>query len=118
MTISFLDHFKARGRTASALMPQAAALPFAGLAEVRAYWEGLRRRNQLPLRSQLDPRGLAGALDRVFIAERIGRGLVQVRIAGSGLVALAETDPRGLPLSCLFAADSRPVLAQVLENMI
>lgn len=90
---------------------------FAGLAEVRAYWEGLRQAGGLPERAALDPRGLGGALDRVFLAERIGHGLVQVRIAGSALGALAGIDLRGLPLSCLFAAEARPLLAEVLEEV-
>jgi hypothetical protein len=110
MTLTFLDRFRTRR--------DAPAVPvFDGLAQVRAYWEGLRRGASIPARSALDPRGLAGVLDLVFLAERIGRGLVQVRIAGSGLAELAGLDLRGLPLSCLFAAESRPVLAQMLEQV-
>jgi hypothetical protein len=88
---------------------------FDGLAQVRAYWEALRIGGALPDRAQLDPRGLAGVLDRVFLAEPIARGLVQLRIAGSALAEIAGTDPRGLPLSCLFAAEARPMLAETLE---
>ncbi len=108
MTLSFLDRLRPRR--------EAPSIPvFEGLAQVRAYWEGLRQASTLPDRSQLDPRGLSGMLDRVFLAERIGRGLVQVRVAGSALVDFAGMDVRGLPLSCLFAADARPRLAQSLE---
>ena len=88
---------------------------FAGPAQVRAYWEGLRQGGGIPDRMALDPRGMGGALDRVFLAERIGRGLVQVRIAGSALAEAAGMDLRGLPLSCLFRPEARPVLAEVLE---
>ncbi len=88
---------------------------FAGPSQVRAYWEGLRRDGGLPDRAQLDPRGLGGVLDRVFLAEPIGKGLVQVRIAGSALTEAAGMDLRGLPLSCLFAAESRDMLAEALE---
>lgn len=88
-----------------------------GLAQVRAYWEGLRVGGGIPLRSALDPRGFAGVLDRVFLAERIGQGLAQVRIAGSGLTEFADADLRGLPLSCLFTAEARPMLAQVMERV-
>ncbi len=110
MTLTFLDRFRPR---------QAAPSPpvFDGLAQVRAYWEGLRRDGALPGRSTLDPRGLSGMLGRVFLAERIGHGLAQIRAAGSALVDFAGTDLRGLPLSCLFAADSRPLLAQSLERV-
>ncbi|MBN8632612.1 MAG: PAS domain-containing protein [Rhodobacterales bacterium] len=110
MTLSFLERFRAQRD-----LPQTPL--FEGLPQVRAYWEGLRLNGQLPDRAALDPRGLGGMLDRVFLADRIGRGLVQIRVAGSGLAAFAGADVRGLPLSCLFASDSRPLLAQVLEDI-
>jgi hypothetical protein len=91
---------------------------FAGPAQVRAYWEGLRRKAALPTRAALDPRGLGGVLDRVFLAEGIGTGLARVRIAGSALTEFAGTDLRGLPLSCLFTPTARPVLADALEPVL
>lgn len=110
MALTFLDRFRT-GPKAPA--PQV----FDGFDQVRAYWEGLRQDAQIPARSALDPRGLGGVLDRVFLAERIGRGVAQIRIAGSGLADFAALDPRGLPLSCLFAPESRPVLAEALEQV-
>lgn len=110
MTLSFLDRLHAR-------RDRAAPPVFDGLAQVRAYWEGLRDKGGLPQRSALDPRGLSGMLDRIFLAERIGRGLVQLRLAGSGLADFAGTDVRGLPLSCLFTPESRPLLAQSIETV-
>lgn len=108
MTLSFLDRLRPRR--------DPAALPvFEGLAQVRAYWEGLREGGGLPQRSRLDPRGMTGVLDRIFLVERIGRGLAQLRIAGSGLGDFAGMDVRGLPLSCLFTPESRPLLAQSIE---
>ena len=94
---------------------QAPAPVFEGPSQVRAYWEALRIGGALPDRGQMDPRGLGGVLDRVFLAEHIAPGLVQVRIAGSGLAEIAGMDLRGLPLSCLFTAQARPQLAQTLE---
>lgn len=110
MALTFLDRFRSRPATPSPMV-------FDGLAQVRAYWEALRSQGGLPGRSALDPRGLSGILDRVFLADRIGQGLAQIRVAGSGLADFAGADLRGLPLSCLFAADSRPVLAQSLERV-
>ena len=108
MTLSFLDR----------LRPRPAPPPvFDGLAQARAYWEGLREDGGLPQRDRLDPRGMTGILDRIFLAERIGRGLAQLRIAGSGLSDFAGMDVRCLPLSCLFAPDSRPLLGQMVENV-
>lgn len=110
MTPSFLDRLRPRRDPAPRPV-------FDGLAQVRAYWEGLRDAGQLPQRAALDPRGLSGALDRVFLAERIGRGLAQVQVAGSGLADFAGMDVRGLPLSCLFTPESRPLLAQGIETV-
>jgi hypothetical protein len=89
----------------------------AGIAMVRAYWEALRRDGGIPARSEIDPRGISAALDRVFLAERIAPGLAQIRIAGSALSDIAALDPRGLPLSCLFAPDARSRLAAVVERV-
>ncbi|MDM7930867.1 PAS domain-containing protein [Tabrizicola sp.] len=91
---------------------------FEGPSQVRAYWEALRGAGSIPDRAQLDPRGLSGVLDRVFLAESIGWGMVQVRIAGSAIAEAAGTDLRGLPLSFLFSANARPQLAEALEPVI
>jgi hypothetical protein len=110
MTLGYLDRLRPRStRTKS--------LEVTGPPQVRAYWEGLRCEGRLPSRAALDPRGFGGVLDRVFLAERIGKGLVQVRVAGSALAELAGTDLRGLPLSCLFTPESRPLLALALEEV-
>jgi hypothetical protein len=110
MMTGFLDRFRQQ---------DVPAIPWElqGPSQVRAYWEGLRQASALPQRAALDPRGLSGVLDRVFLAEEIGRGLVQIRVAGSALTELAGTDLRGLPLSCLFAPESRPILAQALDKV-
>jgi hypothetical protein len=109
MSLGFLDRF--RQRTAPTVPPL-----HDGPAQVRAYWEALRQGVALPARASLDPRGLGGVLDRVFLAERIGKGLARVRIAGSELTQLAGTELRGLPLSCLFTQESRSLLALALEE--
>ncbi|AWD20355.1 hypothetical protein B6K69_00715 [Fuscovulum blasticum] len=91
---------------------------FPAIARVRAYWEGLRAETgQIPLRADLDPRGLAQALDHVFVADRIGTGLLRLRIAGMGLTDLAGLDMKGLPLSCLFLPEARLKLAQSAEQV-
>ena len=76
MTLSFLDQFRPQPKST---LPRV----FEGLAQVRAYWEGLRQATSLPQRSAIDPRGLSGMLDRVFLAERIGRGLAAIRSTAS-----------------------------------
>ena len=39
---------------------------FAVLAQVRAYWQGLRHGMALPQRDMIDPRGIAEALESTF----------------------------------------------------
>lgn len=90
------------------------------LAEVRAYWEALRDNGRLPLRAAIDPRGLASALEQVFLIERIAPGHARFRLAGHHLHDLMGMDVRGMPLSVLFEAGARqrvqPVVEEVFEN--
>jgi hypothetical protein len=110
MTLGFLDRLRSQPRPALPVVIH-------GIAQTRAYWEGLRQGSALPLRKAVDPRGLVGVLDRIFLADRIGRGIAQIRIAGSALTEFAGLDVRGLPLSCLFGPESRGLLAETLENV-
>lgn len=110
MTLGFLERLRPQPRPALPVV-----IPV--LAQTRAYWEGLRQGSALPLRKAVDPRGLVGVLDRVFLANRIGRGIAQIRIAGSSLTEFAGLDVRGLPLSCLFGPESRGLLADTMEKV-
>ena len=92
--------------------------PPRGPAELRAYWEALRQGMQIPSRADLDPRGMADILDRVFVGERIGQGIARLRIAGMALAELAGTDMKGLPLSSLFLPEARARLAEALELVL
>ena len=89
---------------------------FAMLAEVRAYWEGLRQDGALPLRDQIDPRGIAGALENTFLLERVAPGIARFRLAGMQLHDLMGMDVRGMPLSALFEPAARSRLADGLEG--
>lgn len=89
-----------------------------GPAEVRAYWEGLRRDGAIPSRADIDPRGMADVLHSVFVGESIGKGLMLLRIAGSDLSEIAGIEARGLPLSVLFRARSREKLSRTIEKVL
>ena len=54
-----------------------AAMVYNPIAEVEAYWEALRGVRMMPLRSEIDPRGIERALDHTFILERIAPGLAR-----------------------------------------
>jgi len=90
---------------------------FAMLAQVRAYWEGLRKGEMLPLRSAIDPRGMEGALEQAFLVERIAPGIARFRLAGMQLTDLMGMDVRGMPLSALVDPAGRERLAVLLEQM-
>ena len=85
------------------------------LEEVRAYWQGLRVGDALPLRDQIDPRGLRGALHGAFLIERIAPGIGRLRIAGMNFTDLLGMDGRGMPLSALFDPMSRARLGTLLD---
>jgi hypothetical protein len=97
-------------------MGQSAGGPrFALLAQVRAYWQGLRHGTALPQRETIDPRGIAEALESTFLLERVAPGIARFRIAGMHLHDLIGMDLRGMPLSTLFDPAARTRLAEGLE---
>lgn len=87
------------------------------IAELRAYWEALRHQGALPHRGQIDPRGIANALENSLLIERVCPGIARVRIAGTAFNDLMGMDIRGMPLSCLFMGEARPVLQDQLEDL-
>lgn len=100
------------GKTASAVPASAPALQ-----QLRAYWESLRIGGRLPLRSDIDPRGMAAALDQVFLIERIAPGHARFRLAGNQFHDLMGMDVRGMPLSSLFDPGARARLEQGLTGL-
>ena len=87
------------------------------LQQVRAYWEALRDNGRLPLRSAIDPRGLATALEQVFLIERIAPGHARFRLAGNLFHDLMGMDVRGMPFSTLLDPVARQRLQPVLEDV-
>lgn len=94
-----------------------AASRFAILAEVRAYWEGLRQGSDLPRRDQIDPRGIAGALENTFLLERVAPGIARFRLAGMQMHDLMGMDVRGMPISALIDPQGRNRLTECLEGV-
>lgn len=113
MVLSFLG----KGGKSGASNGGAGGQRFAILAEVRAYWEGLRGGGSLPERDQIDPRGIAGALENTFLLERVAPGIGRFRLAGMQLHDLMGMDVRGMPVSTLFEPPARTRLSDGLENV-
>ncbi len=93
------------------------AVPVAGIAELRGYWQALCRGPHLPRRTDIDPRGLATSLHQMMIAEEIAPGLARLRIAGALYADTMGMEVRGMPLSALFDTMARPALEGVLRDV-
>lgn len=87
---------------------------FSQVQDVRAYWEALREAGNLPRRDQLDPRGMASALDQVFLVEQIAPGHARIRLAGMVLNDLLGMEVRGMPLTALLDPAARSRLSEAL----
>lgn len=85
--------------------------------EVRAYWEALRHEGAVPLREAIDPRGIAGALEHVFMIERIATGLARFRLVGSRISELVGCEVRGMPFTALFDPVGRGKIGPMLESL-
>lgn len=85
------------------------------VSEVRAYWEALRQGRDVPMRSDIDPRGIENALEYAFIVERIAPGMARFRLAGMHLNDLMGMEVRGMPLTAMFAPVGRKRIAEALE---
>lgn len=84
------------------------------ISQVEAYWEGLRNGRIMPSRSEVDPRGISGALEHAFILERVARGIGRFRLAGMHLNDLMGMEVRGMPLTALILPDSRDAMNAAL----
>lgn len=87
------------------------------LKQAEAYWTSLRKGHEIPLRSDIDPRGIENLLEYAFIIERVAPGVARFRLAGQHLNALMGMDVRGMPLTAFFTPQARPHVSATLENM-
>src|SRR5690606_2270391 len=90
---------------------------FSVVAEVAAYWEALRAGRVVPLRSDVDPRGIEQALENAFILERIAPQVARFRLCGSHLNDLMGMEARGMPLTTFFVPSARARVADLIENV-
>lgn len=87
------------------------------IRQAEAYWTALLDGNGVPMRSQIDPRGLENILEYTFILERIAPGLARFRLAGCHLNKLAGMEVRGMPLTAFFDPEARKTATNVLEQV-
>lgn len=91
---------------------------FGAIGRVEAYWEGLRDGRLMPTRAEVDPRGIADALEQAFILEKIAPGMARVRLAGRHLNDLMAMEVRGMPVSALFLPEARREVSRVLHEVM
>lgn len=91
---------------------------FRKLADVRAYWQALRDGAAPPRRDRVDPRGMAHALEHVFLAEQVAPGHARMRLAGMHLTDILGMEVRGMPLSALFEPTARARLTEALPMVL
>ncbi|WP_420587109.1 PAS domain-containing protein [Ruegeria sp.] len=87
------------------------------IRQAEAYWTALLNGDGVPMRAQVDPRGLENILEYTFILERIAPGLARFRLAGSHLNKLAGMEVRGMPLTAFFEPSARKQVSDVLEQV-
>lgn len=87
------------------------------MSEVRAYWEALRNGCAVPMRSEIDPRGIERALENAFILERIAPQVARFRLAGLHLTDLMGMEVRGMPTTAFFTPAARARAAETVEQV-
>ena len=87
------------------------------LQEIEAYWEALREDRDMPLRGEVDPRGIERALRHAFILERMAPGMARIRVAGGVFSEVMGMETRGMPMSTLFDPDARDEFRGILESV-
>lgn len=92
-------------------------MKFPAISEVRAYWEALRNGCLVPMRSEIDPRGIERALEQAFILERVAPKVARFRLAGMHLTDLMGMEVRGMPVTSFFTAAARVRVAEAVEQV-
>lgn len=85
--------------------------------QAEAYWTALRVGDDLPRRSDIDPRGLENILEYTFILERIAPGMARFRLAGNHLAQIAGMEVRGMPMTAFFSAAARAEITALIEHV-
>lgn len=86
----------------------------APLRVLEAYWRGLCDRDMVPLRSEIDPRGIENQLEQAFLVERIAPTMAKLRVAGSHLTDLMGMEMAGMPLSSMIVAEDRDRIGEAI----
>lgn len=107
--------------------PAARRLTRPGIADLLAYWEGLRNATSeatdgaditapiVPPRAAIDPMAIKAHLRNAGIAERTPVGTVRLRLGGATFAQVFGMEAAGMPLRALFAPAMRPAISQLFD---
>ncbi|WP_322888968.1 MULTISPECIES: PAS domain-containing protein [unclassified Yoonia] len=86
------------------------------LQSLELYWQSLRHSRHIPARNEIAPHMIDAALPHAFILQRVAPGVARMRVAGQRIHDLLRMDARGMPVSVLFAPDSRDRMRDLVET--
>lgn len=84
---------------------------------LEAYWASLDKLDGVPNRMDFDPRGVEATLSHTFVAERVARSVVRLRVAGSGLNSYLGMDVRGMPITAFFDPETRDTVSEACTKL-
>ena len=82
------------------------------------HWRALRHSNDVPKRSDIDPRVFPDALENTFIFERIAKGDFRARLAGMSLCDMMGMEVRGLSAASFMQSAERVRMENTLEQIL
>lgn len=82
------------------------------------YWDELRAGRDAPSRSEIDPRRISGALETMFILEKLEDGQFRFRLAGTRLCEMLGMEARGLTAEAVMASGHGDQMADLAERVL
>ena len=92
-------------------------MKFPAISQTEGYWDGLRGGAAIPMRSDIDPRGLMEVLEYAFVLERIAPGVGRFRLAGMHINDLMGMEVRGMPVTAMFLPQAREEISEIIEKV-
>jgi hypothetical protein len=77
----------------------------------------MRKPGHLPRRDNINPRGIARALEQVFLVEQIAPNHARLQLAGMALSDLLGMDQLGMPVTALLEPVARATLSEALGGL-
>ena len=113
-----MEHTRDKGGKILSFGVQNMAMSFSAVAQVDAYWEGLRKGRLMPARAEVDPRGLEQALEYAMMLEVVAPGVARIRVSGNHLSDLMGMEVRGMPLTVFIEPAGRTKMMDVIDRVV